>query len=91
MTHPELLILDEATSSLDSLAEREFQKALENVRGDFTILTIAHRLATVMRADRVVVVEEGRIVESGPPLELLALPNGHFRQIHALQTGQPDT
>jgi ABC-type multidrug transport system fused ATPase/permease subunit len=91
VTHPELLILDEATSSLDSIAEREFQEALENVRGDFTILAIAHRLATVMRADRVVVVEEGRIVESGPPLELLALPDGHFRRIHQLQTGQPDT
>ena len=89
--HPEILLLDEATSSLDSHAEHEFQQALENTRSGFTILAVAHRLSTVMRADRVIVLEEGRIVESGPPLELFGLPGGHFQRLHALQTAGPQS
>jgi ABC-type multidrug transport system fused ATPase/permease subunit len=80
-TRPELLILDEATSSLDSYAESEFQKALENIRGSMTIIAVAHRLSTVMRADRVIVLSEGRIVETGPPLELLAIEDGYFKKL----------
>ncbi len=86
---PEILLLDEATSSLDSDAERDFQEALDNVRTHFTILAVAHRLSTVMRADRVLVMYEGRIVESGPPLELIDIPDGHFRRLYTLQTAQP--
>jgi subfamily B ATP-binding cassette protein HlyB/CyaB len=52
-----------------------------------TVLIIAHRLSTVRSADRIVVVEKGRIVESGPPDELLTLPDGHFTRLHRLQQG----
>ena len=66
-----MLILDEATSSLDIPSERMVQRALETVLADRTALVIAHRLSTVEIADRVLVLEHGRIVEDGPPDELI--------------------
>lgn len=69
---PRILILDEATSALDSVSEREFQKALENLRTDRTTLVIAHRLSTVKNADLLLVFDQGRIVERGSHTELLA-------------------
>ena len=88
-TRPNFLLLDEATSSLDGHAEHEFQMALENVRSQMTIIAIAHRIPTVMRADRVIVVSEGKIVESGPPLELLKVPEGRFARLYAIQSTDP--
>jgi ABC-type multidrug transport system fused ATPase/permease subunit len=85
VTRPEILVLDEATSSLDSHSEREFQKALENVRDEFTIISIAHRLSTVIHADRILVLDEGKIVESGSPAELLRIPDGHFKRLYDIQ------
>jgi ABC-type multidrug transport system fused ATPase/permease subunit len=84
-THPSFLLLDEATSSLDGHAEHEFQSALENVRSQMTIIAIAHRIPTVMGANRVIVVSEGKIVENGPPLELLKIPGGRFAKLYAIQ------
>jgi len=83
-----ILILDEATSSLDSEAERQVQEALEHLIENRTTLVIAHRLSTVRRADRIAVIVHGRIVEEGSHDELLAL--GHeYRKLHDLQLMAP--
>ena len=71
LADPAVLILDEATSSLDIPSERMVQRALETVLADRTALVIAHRLSTVQVADRVLVLEHGRIVEDGAPDELI--------------------
>lgn len=79
-----ILILDEATSALDTESERLVQEAIDRLMLDRTVLVIAHRLATVRNADRIVVLESGRTVESGPHSELLAL-GGLYRRLHDLQ------
>ena len=79
-----LLLLDEATSSLDSEAERSVQEALEVLMENRTTLVIAHRLSTVRRADRIIVVEHGRIVEQGTHDELFAR-DGEYRKLYDLQ------
>ena len=79
-----ILILDEATSHLDSESEALVQKALYNLMQGRTTLVIAHRLSTVTRADRIVVVEDGRIVEEGSHRELLAL-GGSYKRLFDLQ------
>jgi ABC-type multidrug transport system fused ATPase/permease subunit len=85
-TRPNILLLDEATSSLDTHAEHDFQMALENVRTQMTIIAIAHRIPTVMRANKVFVVSDGAIVESGSPSKLLEDPNGRFTRLYAIQS-----
>jgi ABC-type multidrug transport system fused ATPase/permease subunit len=82
---PSILILDEATSALDSHSEAEVQKALEELMSGRTSLTIAHRLSTVRHADRIIVLEEGLLVESGPPDELVQRPSGRFRALLEMQ------
>lgn len=81
---PPLLILDEATSALDAESERIVQLALTNLMKNRTTLVIAHRLATVQRADRIVVLERGRIVEAGSHDELLR-HGGLYKRLHAIQ------
>ncbi len=75
-----VLILDEATSSVDTETESVIQKAIENLMGDRTIIVIAHRLTTIMRADNIIVLENGRIVESGTHSELLS-KNGLYTKM----------
>ncbi len=82
---PAILILDEATSSVDTETEREIQRALENLTRGRTTIAIAHRLSTLRRADRLVVLDQGRIVEMGKHHELLTKPAGTFARLHKAQ------
>ncbi|MGZ5781630.1 MAG: ATP-binding cassette domain-containing protein, partial [Burkholderiaceae bacterium] len=84
LKNPPLLLLDEATSALDAESERLVQVALEAAMVDRTTLVIAHRLATVQRADRIIVMEDGRIVEMGTHASLVA-QNGLYASLAALQ------
>ena len=81
-----ILILDEATSALDSESERHIQRALDQLITGRTTLVIAHRLSTIERADLILVMEQGRVVERGSHAELLA-SNGHYAHLHAMQFG----
>jgi ATP-binding cassette subfamily B protein len=84
LKNPPILILDEATSDLDAESEFMVQQALAELMKGRTVLVIAHRLATVRNADRIVVVHEGRIAEVGPHDALLAR-DGVYRRLYALQ------
>jgi ABC-type multidrug transport system fused ATPase/permease subunit len=83
---PNLLLLDEATSDLDAASERHIQESIEALRGEVTVVIIAHRLSTVQNADRVYVLEEGRVVEQGPYHELSTRENGQFREMVEMQS-----
>jgi ATP-binding cassette, subfamily B, bacterial len=85
--NPRILILDEATSALDSESETLVQEALERIMTDRTVFIIAHRLATVIKADRILVIENGEIIESGTHSELLAI-NGRYAQFYTRQFSQ---
>ncbi len=84
LIEPAILILDEAASALDAQSESLVQKAIEDLQGSRTIIAVAHRLSTIIKANRIYVLEEGRIVESGTLQELLAR-NGRFKQLYDLQ------
>jgi ABC-type multidrug transport system fused ATPase/permease subunit len=82
LADPDVLILDEATSSLDVPSERLVQRALKTILAGRTAVIIAHRLSTVEIADRVLVMEHGRIVEDGSPADLVAGGEGRFSDLH---------
>jgi ABC-type multidrug transport system fused ATPase/permease subunit len=79
-----ILILDEATSALDSESEQAIQQAISKIMEDRTVFIIAHRLSTIKHADRILVIANGRIVESGNHDELFAL-NGVYHKLYDLQ------
>jgi subfamily B ATP-binding cassette protein MsbA len=84
-----MLILDEATSALDSESEALVQDALANLMRNRTSFVIAHRLSTIQRADVIVVLERGRVVEVGKHDELLGRPDGVYAGLHAMQFAGP--
>ncbi len=84
LMNPTILILDEAASALDAESERLVQETIDALHGGHTILAVSHRLSTIRKADRIYVVEQGGIVESGTREALLAA-NGRFRRLHDIQ------
>lgn len=80
-----ILVLDEATSALDNKSEAVVQKAIENLMYDKTVFVIAHRLSTVRNANKIIVVNDGQIVESGTHEELLAIKNGAYKMLYDMQ------
>ena len=87
ISDPRILILDEATSALDYESEHAVMANMRAICQGRTVLIIAHRLSTVRQANRIVVVEKGRIVESGSHAELVDRPGGHYARLHQLQQG----
>ena len=80
-----ILILDEATSALDNQAERIVQQAIENLMKDRTVFVIAHRLSTIQNADRILVIKDGYLVESGSHNELMNIENGEYKKLYEMQ------
>ena len=83
---PRILILDEATSSVDTETEHKIQEALERLIPGRTVFAIAHRLSTLKRADRLLVIEDGKVSEHGTHADLLRRPRGTYRKLHDLQS-----
>jgi len=86
LRRPTLLLLDEATSALDTENERLVQEAIEKLHGELTLVVIAHRLSTIRKADQVIVLGAGQVVESGAPDELARREHGAFRKLMHLST-----
>ncbi len=85
VSNPSILILDEATSSVDSYAEQMIQFATETITKDRTSIVIAHRLATIKQADKIIVMDKGLIVEEGTHQELLVKDNGYYKNLYDKQ------
>jgi ABC-type multidrug transport system fused ATPase/permease subunit len=91
LANPRILILDEATSSVDTNTERIMQASLRNLSKGRTCVIIAHRLSTVTNADRIIVLDLGKIAESGSHTELMAIGGLYFQMYNTLSTGEVDT
>ena len=89
LKNPSILLLDEATSALDAESERLVQEALNNLMEGRTSLIIAHRLATIREVDKILVLDSGKIVESGSHEDLIKIENGLYNQLAKLQFDQP--
>ncbi len=87
ITNPRILIFDEATSALDYESERIIQDNMRAISEGRTVFIIAHRLSAVRRANRIIVIEQGRIVEQGSHHELVG-QGGHYARLHAFQNGE---
>ncbi|WP_025666484.1 ABC transporter ATP-binding protein [Aquimarina megaterium] len=85
VTNPGILVLDEATSSIDSHSEQLIQNATNKITKGRTSIVIAHRLATIKKADKIIVMDQGKIVEQGNHNELLQIENGYYRNLYEVQ------
>ena len=85
VANPSILILDEATSSVDAYSEQLIQEATDEITKGRTSIVIAHRLATIKKANKIIVMDSGRIVEQGTHLELLKKENGYYRNLYEVQ------
>jgi ABC-type multidrug transport system fused ATPase/permease subunit len=85
VSNPSILILDEATSSIDTYSEELIQKATEKITQGRTSIVIAHRLATIVNADKIVVMDKGLIVEQGSHIELLTIADGYYKNLYYSQ------
>ncbi|HSP83714.1 MAG TPA: ATP-binding cassette domain-containing protein, partial [Gillisia sp.] len=85
VSNPSILVLDEATSSIDSYSEQLIQEATDKITRDRTSIVIAHRLATIKRADKILVMDAGKIVEIGTHQELLKVENGYYNNLYEVQ------
>ena len=91
LKNPSILILDEATSSIDSNSEELIQKAILKITENKTSIIIAHRLSTILDSDRILVMDKGRLVESGSHVELIKNENGYYRNLYEIQFKKPET
>ncbi|HZF99093.1 MAG TPA: ATP-binding cassette domain-containing protein, partial [Pseudoxanthomonas sp.] len=89
ITNPRILIFDEATSALDYESEHAVMGNMRAICRGRTVLIIAHRLSTVRMANRIIVIDKGRIVETGTHQQLVDRPDGHYARLHRLQDGAP--
>ena len=89
LADPRILILDEATSSVDTTSEKQIQYAIDELMKDRTTFVIAHRLSTIVNADKIVVLDQGRIIEEGTHAELLAR-RGRYYQLYTMQWAAAD-
>ena len=85
VSNPSILVLDEATSSIDSYSEELIQKATEKITQNRTSIVIAHRLATIINASKILVMDKGKIIETGTHLDLIAIENGYYKKLHDAQ------
>ncbi|PWH10141.1 antibiotic ABC transporter ATP-binding protein [Bacteroidetes bacterium SCGC AAA795-G10] len=85
VTDPSILVLDEATSSVDTYTEESIQRAIEKITIGKTSIIIAHRLTTIRGADKIIVLEDGKIVEHGTHEELIKVPSGHYSNLYEVQ------
>jgi len=85
VTNPSILVLDEATSSIDSHSEQLIQNATDKITKGRTSIVIAHRLATIQKADQIIVMDAGKIVEKGTHNELLKKQDGYYRNLYEVQ------
>lgn len=85
VSNPSILILDEATSSIDTYSEELIQTATETITKDRTSIVIAHRLATIINADKIIVMDKGIIVEAGNHNDLINMPNGYYKNLYDSQ------
>ena len=82
---PKILILDEATSSLDATSEKLIQEAIDKLKGKMTVIAIAHRLSTIMNSDKLLILDSGKIIEEGNPKELLERQDSHFYKLYQIR------
>ena len=91
LKHPSILILDEATSSIDSNSEELIQNATKKITENKTSIIIAHRLSTILNSDRILVMDKGRLVESGTHLELIKEKKGYYKNLYEIQFKKSET
>jgi len=85
VSNPSILILDEATSSIDTYSEELIQRATETITQGRTSIVIAHRLATIVKADKIIVMDKGQIVEMGSHQELVTKEKGYYKNLYDSQ------